>query len=213
MKKRLVFVRHSRQCSNKCNVDVDLAPEGILQAELLAKRLEKSSFDVMYTSTLKRAIQTGDIINKVLNLKVIRRDGINEIDWGDIVGLDSKERLEKYSSFMKERLLRTSDLPFPGGESGEDCFKRAYPVIEEIINSEYQNIIVITHGGLIRTLICGLLDLPFKSKLAFGSSLENTSLTEFIYDSDTSLFTLETLNDHNHLNGRPELMRSSWKER
>lgn len=213
MKKRLVFVRHSRQCSSKCNVDVDLAPEGILQAELLAKRLEGSSFDVMYTSTLRRAIQTGDIINKVLNLKVIRREGINEIDWGDIEGLDNKEREEKYSSFMKERLLRTCDLPFPGGESGEECFKRAYPVIEEIINSDYQNIIVVSHGGLIRTLICGLLDLPFKSKLAFSSSLENTSLTEFIYDSQTSLFTLEILNDHNHLVGRPELMRSSWKER
>lgn len=213
MKKRIILVRHGRQNSSKCNVDVALSPEGILQAELLAKRLEGQNFDIMYTSTLKRAIQTGDIINQALKLNVERRAGINEIDWGAIVGLDNRERMEMYSSFMHDRLLRTSDLPFPGGESGEDCFSRAYPVIKEIIDSPHNSIIVITHGGLIRSLICGLLNLPFKEKLAFGSSLENTSLTKLIYDSETNLFTLETFNDYYHLIGHNELMRSSWKEK
>ena len=114
MKKRIILVRHGRQNSSKCNVDVALSPEGILQAELLAKRLEGQNFDIMYTSTLKRAIQTGDIINQALKLNVERRAGINEIDWGAIVGLDNRERMERYSSFMHDRLLRTSDLPFPG---------------------------------------------------------------------------------------------------
>ena len=213
MKKRIILVRHGRQNSNKCNVDVPLAPEGVLQAELLAKRLKGESFDIMYTSTLIRAIQTGDIINQELGLDIVRRAGINEIDWGDIVGLDHKERFEKYSFFMHERSLRTSDLPFPGGESGEECFNRAYPVIKEMISSEYNSILVVTHGGLIRALICGLLGIPFKHKLDFGSSLENTSLTEFLYDSETELFSLERLNDYNHLEGHIELMRSSWKEK
>ena len=86
MKKRIILIRHGRQNSNKCNVDVPLAPEGVLQAELLAKRLKGESFDIMYTSTLIRAIQTGDIINQELGLDVVRRAGINEIDWGDIDG-------------------------------------------------------------------------------------------------------------------------------
>ena len=70
MKKRIILVRHGRQNSNKCNVDVPLAPEGVLQAELLAKRLKGESFDIMYTSTLIRAIQTGDIITSIDNVAV-----------------------------------------------------------------------------------------------------------------------------------------------
>ncbi|MGN0906512.1 MAG: histidine phosphatase family protein [Bullifex sp.] len=213
MKKRLVFVRHGRQDSSRCNADVKLSPEGILQAELLEKRLQGSSFDIMYTSTLLRAMETGYIINRSLSLDVARRDGLNEIDWGDIVGLNSEERIQRYSAFMKERLLRTSDLPFPGGESGEDAYRRALPVIKEMINSPHENILIVSHGGMIRSLIAGLLGLPFKDKLAFGSSLENTSLTEFLYDSETGLFTLEVLNDHAHLMGHPELMRNAWKEK
>ncbi len=213
MKKRLIFVRHGRQDSSRCNVDVPLSPEGVLQAELLSNRLKGSSFDIMYTSTLIRAVETGDIINRNLGLDVIRRSELNEIDWGDIVGLTNEERLAKFSSFMKERRLRTSDLPFPGGESGEDAYSRARPVIDEIINSPYESILIVSHGGMIRSLIAGLLDLPFRSKLAFGDSLENTSLTEFLYDTETRLFSLESLNDHAHLTGHPELMRSAWKEK
>ena len=212
MKKRLIFVRHGRQDSSRCNVDVPLSPEGVLQAELLSNRLKGSSFDIMYTSTLIRAVETGDIINRNLGLDVIRRSELNEIDWGDIVGLTNEERLAKFSSFMKERRLRTSDLPFPGGESGEDAYSRARPVIDEMLNGPWKSIITVTHGGMIRSLIAGLLGLPFSSKLAFGESLENTSMSEFLYDTDTGLFSMETFNDHAHLFSHPELMRSAWKQ-
>ena len=212
MKKRIVFVRHGRQNSSKCNVDVPLSPEAVLQAELLSERLKGSCFDIMFTSTLIRARETGDIINRNLGLDVIRRERLNEIDWGDLIGLTHAERDEKYGSFLAERQLRTSDLAFPGGESGEDAYRRARPVIDEMLNGPWKSIITVTHGGMIRSLIAGLLDLPFSSKLAFGESLENTSMTEFLYDTETGLFSMETFNDYAHLFSHPELMRSAWKQ-
>ena len=78
-----------------------------------------------------------------------------------------------------------------------------------MINGPWKSIITVTHGGMIRSLIAGLLDLPFSSKLAFGESLENTSMTEFLYDTGTGLFSMETFNDYAHLFSHPELMRSA----
>jgi len=210
MMKHLYFIRHGRQSSKLCNVDVPLSREGQKQAELLRDRLASMSFDIMLTSTLSRAIETGDIINEKLKLEVERYPGLNEIDWGDLTSLTNNERKERYGDFLKERKERNSDLAFPGGENGEDVFSRAYPVIENIVNSNASSILVVTHGGLIRSLIPGLIGMDMKVKLAFAETLENTSITEFVYDPSTSLYTLERLNDYAHLSSHPELLRDNW---
>ena len=57
---RLILIRHGRQSSPLCNVDVDLAEVGRQQAELLAKRLEGLAPDRIYTSALTRAKQTAE---------------------------------------------------------------------------------------------------------------------------------------------------------
>lgn len=208
--KRFFFIRHGRQNATLCNVDVPLSEEGRLQAALLRDRLEKIRFDAAYSSTLMRAVETADIINEKQGLKIERRKELGEIDWGDLTGLDIKRMYEDYGSFLEHRSSRKEDVRFPGGENAEDVFSRCLPVIREIEKSGYEKILIVTHGGLIRSMISGLLGLGFKDSLAFAKVLENTSITEFCYYEDSGLYTLERLNDAAHLACNPELMRSAW---
>ena len=211
--KQIIFIRHGQQNSKLCNVDVPLSDKGVAQAELLKERLSKEEpFDSFYTSVLSRAVETGDIINQALKMDIIRRASLNEIDWGILAGRSDDEMKALAPLFLKERVFRLEDTPFPQGESGEQAYLRAVPVLKEIATSSAKRILIVSHGGLIRALISGLLGLPFKDKLAFSSTLENTSITEFRYNTETELYTLERLNDYAHLAQHPELLRANWKK-
>lgn len=210
--KRIYFIRHGRQESRLCNVDVPLSPEGREQAQLLASRLSGMHFDAFYSSRLQRAVETADIINEKLKMPISRRSELNEIDWGDLTALGDQERNERYPSFLEERRYCTSDLPFPGGESGADVFARMRPFMKEVETGSASSILIVSHGGLIRCMIAGLLGLDMKDKLRFGKNLENTGITEFWYDDVRHLYTLERLNDATHLDAHPELLRSGWQK-
>ena len=208
--KHIYMIRHGRQDSKLCNVDVPLSPEGREQAELLAERLKDRHFDKIYSSVLLRAMETADIINAFHGMEIERRSELNEIDWGDLTGMSIPDMYEEYAEFLDERSRHCEDLRFPGGENCEDVCRRALPVFREIEESDYESILIVTHGGAIRSLISGLLGLRYSDYLAFSKVLENTSITEFRYDEKTRMYTLERLNDYAHLDGHPELCRGAW---
>ena len=64
----IYLIRHGRQNSKLCNVDVELSKEGREQAALVGKRLAKYNIDVVYSSQLIRAVETADIINEYENM-------------------------------------------------------------------------------------------------------------------------------------------------
>jgi Fructose-2,6-bisphosphatase len=206
----LYFIRHGRQDSRLCNDDSPLSEAGRMQAALLAERLSAFHFDAIYASTLKRARETGETIASRLDLPLVTDKRLVEIDWGIFVGQSVDRMYVENPDFFRERALRKTDLAFPGGECGEDVYRRVRPLIDEIEASEAENVLIVAHGGLIRALIPGLLGLPFATKQAFASTLENTSLTVFRRSTKTGLYSLEALNDHAHLFSHPELLRSNW---
>ncbi len=209
MDKELIFIRHGRQTTKDCNLDVPLSDVGRRQAELLGRRLEKETFDCIYTSDFIRAQETTEIINRHLGLPVMTRPGLREIDWGILTGLSPAELYEKYEH-MEDRFLCLEDYTNPGGESGQDVFDRVKPVIDEMVRSDAKRILVVTHGGTIRAIICGLLGIPMRFRLAFGVTIDNTSLTEFLYNSKLDHFSLERFNDYSHLLSDPALLKKNW---
>ena len=89
--------------------------------------------------------------------------------------------------------------------------KRVLPALEEIIHNDYKNVLIITHGGVIRSLCAYLLGLDLSQKGLFGTALEHTSITQFVFHKEAGRFYLQRFNDYAHLEGYPELMRCSWK--
>lgn len=209
----LYLIRHGRQNSTLCNVDVELSPEGRIQAELLRDRLKLYGLDALYSSNLIRARQTAEILNGALGLRHEIREELREISFGLMEGRSDEYNDEHFRDFKEEQKKLLEDIPYPGGENGTSVYERAMPVIQEIVQSGRQNIAVVTHGGTIRVLLAALFGRNQARRFLFGVALENTGITQLVYNEELDRFYLERFNDFAHLEGYPELHRSNMKLR
>lgn len=206
----IYLIRHGRQNSLLCNVNVELSEDGGRQAHILGKRLQGYNIDGLYSSHLKRAVQTAEIVNLYVKQQHIIREGLSEISFGDMEGKTNDFIKSHFAEFKARQMKLEEDIPYPGGECGQDVYKRAMPILEEIIHSGKNNVAVVTHGGVIRALLAGILGLDFSKKLLFATSLENTSITELVYDENYKRFYLQRFNDYSHLEAEPVLLRLNW---
>lgn len=210
--KDIFLVRHGRQCSKLCNVDVALDEIGRCQASLLAQRLQSYQLEKLYSSNLLRARETAEIVNEKLQLPYEVLSDIQEIDFGGFTGKTDEQICESYREFRKERLTHKEDIPYPdGGECGADVVKRVMPQLRRLCERSENRIAVVTHGGVIRSVCAEILHTNQRHKLKFAIDMENTALTHLIYDETRDFFILERFNDFAHLEGREELMRKNWK--
>lgn len=122
---RIYLIRHGRQNSPLCNVNVPLSDAGRRQAELLGERLKKESIDAVWSSDLIRARETADIINEKIRAPRFIREGLREISFGDLEGLSDDVIMERYADFFAARASMKQDLPYPGGESAAVVIRRA----------------------------------------------------------------------------------------
>lgn len=206
----LYLIRHGRQSSPLCNVDVELSSEGRLQAELLQDRLKNYEIDALYSSNLIRARQTAEILNENLRLPLEIREDLREISFGLLEGNTDIFNDEHFREFKEEQRKLLEDIPYPGGENGTSVYERAMPVIQDIVQSGNKNIVVVTHGGTIRVLLAALFGRNQAKRFLFGVSLENTSITQLVYNKENDRFYLERFNDFAHLEGHENLYRRSW---
>lgn len=213
---KLYFIRHGRQDSMLCNVDVGLSAQGHEQAKLVGKRLKEYDIQAIYTSDMIRAIETGEEIGKFFKLspKVIR--GLRETEFGDMEGLTDEEMKEKYKDFYKERDKFEKDLSYPGGENGRECYERmlvaVMQLIEECEKDKIENVAIVSHGGAIRCFLTGILGMDFSRRLQFVKTMENCSITEIHYDRKWDRFYIERVNDYSHLEDHEELLRKHFKK-
>ncbi len=163
---KLILVRHGLSVYNDQNrftgwKDVDLNEQGVTEAEQAVSLLEEINFDMAFTSKLKRANDTLDIILKGIKQEIpIEKDlALNERDYGDLVGQNKAEAAEKFGDEQVQIWRRSYDIPPPGGESLKDTADRVIPYLNEKILPEVyggNNIIVSAHGNSIRAIVMAL---------------------------------------------------------
>ena len=127
---KLVLVRHGESQWNLENrftgwVDVDLSEKGFQEAKNAGMLLKKNGyiFDICYTSVLKRAIKTNDIILNELDLMyipVFKHWRLNERHYGGLTGLNKKEMAEKTSPEQVHIWRRSFDVPPPALEESDE---------------------------------------------------------------------------------------------
>lgn len=202
----IYLVRHGKQNSDLCNVNVPLHEIGIKQAQLLGNRLASYDIDGLYSSDLIRAVETANILktkimdqNPDIILKHEVREGFREIDFGNLEGKTEEAYKIEFADFFNERDRFEDDLPYPGGEGGLQVFQRAYPVLEEITRSGLKNVVVVAHGGTIRSLVAGILGMEHSKMLLFAIGLQNCSITQLYYNEEKKRFYLQRFNDFAHL--------------
>ena len=206
----LYLIRHGRQSSRLCNVDVDLCEEGFRQAALVGERLFLSKIQVVYSSNLLRAVQTAQAANLYWNVEHIIRPELREISFGQMEGMCDEDIALKFADFKREQAKMEADLPYPGGECAADVVARVEPVFKEMAKSGYERIAVVTHGGVIRAMTAHYLGMPLSRWRLLAKSLENCSITELSWDGSCQAFTVDRMNDYAHLEAQPELLRKNW---
>lgn len=206
----IYLIRHGRQCSQLCNVNVELAGAGIKQAELTGERLKKYNIDAVYSSDLIRAEETADIINKYIGAPRFIDSRLQESNFGELTGLENEELKERYKDFLQNRARMQEDIPYPGGDNCEAVFSRAFAAIKDIVQKDYENVAVVTHGGVIRALFAGIAGAPYAKWLTFGRQLENCSISQIFYDKKQETYHLERLNDYAHIENHDELLRKHF---
>ncbi len=207
----IYLIRHGRQNSKLCNVDVELSEEGREQAELTGKRLKNYGIEAVYSSNLLRAVETADIINQYLEKPRFYDDRLREAEFGAMTGLENAVLKERFKDFLEKRATMTEDIPYPGGgENSEMVFQRAKEALDEIAKLDYDNVCIVTHGGLIRALLTGLAGAPPAKWLTFGRQLENCSITEILYDEEMGTYHIERVNDYAHFENEDRLLRKHF---
>ena len=181
----LVLVRHGQSEWNLKNLftgwkDVDLTEAGVAEARAAGRKLKAQGlgFDVAYTSALKRAQRTLDLILEEMGqsgIPIVRDQALNERDYGDLVGLNKDDARKKWGEEQVLIWRRSYDVPPPGGESLKDTVARALPYfVQEILPRVLRGdrVLVSAHGNSLRALIMVLERLTpaaiLKRELATG---------------------------------------------
>ncbi|MBQ8892585.1 MAG: 2,3-diphosphoglycerate-dependent phosphoglycerate mutase [Bacilli bacterium] len=217
---KLVLVRHGESIWNKENkftgwTDVDLSEKGIEEAKNAGKKLKEAgfTFDLAYTSVLKRANHTLDIIldELDLNIPISYAWQLNERHYGALQGLNKDETRKKYGEEQVHIWRRSYDVTPPSLDSEDErytemlsryteyvphteCLKdtveRVVPYFEGTIVPNLKNnkkVIIVAHGNSLRGLIKYLDNVSDEDII----NLEIPTGSPIVYELDDDLKTIK----------------------
>lgn len=178
--------------------DAELTETGLRQAHLTGKHLSKVRFNAIYSSDLKRAVQTAEIISSYQQELLLEVDKqIREIHMG-VFHTNSEEQIRKdHPEFYNEFLKKDTDFKYPEGESGEEVQKRTLNFLESIKFKKLDNVCIVCHGGVIRSVISHFLGLPQSKR--FNLYPFNCGISLLRYDDENNNFKVISINEISHL--------------
>ena len=202
MKTKVFLVRHGETEWNRLGKfqgckNIDLSKEGIVQAQYLSERFN-DNFHYIYTSPLKRAVQTANVIATNNTTKPIIVNELREINFGEWEGLTIKEISNNFPKEFNDWRNDKVEAPMCGGDlSLKNASIRAKNAITEIVDiHKEKKILIVAHGGIIKAGLIGLFewDMTMYHKINLG----NTAICEIDFDFDLNP-TIVKINDTSHL--------------
>ena len=156
---KILFVRHGKDDDRYRGgwSNLDLTDEGVEQVMELAKHLKKykEEYNIsrIVSSDLQRALTTSRIIAKELKLCITKEEAIRETNNGDLAGMLNEEALLKYPGLFFSSL--DMDEAYPNGESPQEFYVRIKEWFGRFVDehkNDKENILVVTHGGVINII-------------------------------------------------------------
>ncbi len=162
---KLILIRHGESVANHLGVvaghnDYPLTELGFEQAEQTAAHLANEEIDAVYSSDLRRAMETARPHAKLRGMEVIPSRELREVFCGDWEGARFDDLQEKdYDRFVNGFVKDFMRFTFPNGEYAMDCGRRLYNEVVRIARKhEEKTVLIATHGAALRafwTIICG----------------------------------------------------------
>jgi probable phosphoglycerate mutase len=198
------FGRHGESEWNAENrlcgrTDVSLSEAGRRQAARLAERLRALPPDAIYTSPLRRAMETAEIIAQGTGLTPAVDERIIEINYGAWEGRTFAEIMAQDGEAFRVWDADPGTVSPPGGESGNQALARIVPFLNELgagHTGEREHVVIVCHKTVCRLVVCHVLGLA-PSEYRRRLSMENAALN-IIAPSDSG-WRLVLFNDTSHL--------------
>jgi broad specificity phosphatase PhoE len=196
----LILARHGETVWNvekiyRGRADVNLDEVGVKQAGLLGKYLSNWELEAIYSSPLRRAIDTANIIARYQNIGVHIAEGLIDFDYGELQSLPEQEAKRLYPTIHNEWHNNPHKVKMPGGESLEDVKRRAIEVVNDVLSKYQGSIVLVAHRVVNKVLICSLLGL--NNSYFWNIKQDVGGITIFNYADGR--FVLTRHNDISHL--------------
>ncbi len=153
----------ARCCIGGCT-DVSLSNHGQIQAQKLKEYFDNKAIDLIYSSPMKRCIETAKIIANQKK-RIVLTEQLREINMGAWEGLTFEEIRDQYQKVYDARGKDILNIAPPGGESFVDCAARVNRAFKSILENSHGNIIIISHAGANRTILSKLSETPLSDLL------------------------------------------------
>jgi broad specificity phosphatase PhoE len=189
----LILARHGETAWNvekvyRGRTDVNLA-------ELLAKHLSNWELEAIYSSPLRRAIDTANIIAGYQKIGIHIVEGLIDFDYGEWQSLSEQRVKNLYPTLHDEWQDNPHKVRMPGGESLEDVKKRAIKVVNDVLSEYHGSVVLVSHRVVNKVLICSLLGLG--NSYFWNIKQDVCGITIFNYVDGR--FILTKHNDTSHL--------------
>lgn len=168
MGRNLYLLRHGKTGTGGRYIgasDLPLAAEAYFRLSDTATSLRTKPLTQILCSPMRRCRQTAEHLGLQIGMEVW--EDLREVDFGLWEGKTFAEIAGEYPDVVELWASGSTDFAFPGGERIADFLARVRRVRERIDRMEEDNLLVISHGGLIRHLICDYLGLSSPNYLLF----------------------------------------------
>jgi broad specificity phosphatase PhoE len=162
---QIILVRHGAtdwNLQHRCqgSSDRDLSDVGLRQAEEIAAQLRQETIHGIYSSDLKRARRTAEVISAHHRLPVIIEESIRELDHGHLEGLTFNEIKQNYGEFLARWRSEPAELQVPGGERLADVAERAWLGLHRIVtrHEPSDTIVIVSHNFPIVGIVCRITE-------------------------------------------------------
>ncbi|MBL8160653.1 MAG: histidine phosphatase family protein [Anaerolineae bacterium] len=200
--KRVIFIRPgetdwNRQLRWQGWVAIPLNELGRKQAQRLASFMRNIGISALYSSDLRRALETAQLIVEPLDFQPILDERLRERNIGDWQGLTPDE-MQNWFPDEYARLMEDPDnFRVPGGESRADVRKRMRAAFDDIIaQAAGETVAIMSHTTAINALLTDLLPGGYRTKTLFSNSSVTT-----IHLGDDGVWQLVAADDVMHLEG------------
>lgn len=205
----LYFLRHGQTTSSRedtfcgSGLDPELTPDGLEMARAFADTYRQKAWRAIYTSKLRRSIETAQPLCDALGMTPQVRAELNEIAYGKWEGLTKEEVDRRHHNDYVSWLADPAWYAPTGGELAVVIAQRGLQIIEELKQSFSEgNVLVVSHKATIRIILCSLLGIEVgRFRYRLGCPVGSVSVVELTPQGPL----LHSLADRSHLS---ETLRS-----
>jgi broad specificity phosphatase PhoE len=196
----IILARHGQTAWNVDKIfrgrsEVGLDGVGTKQAELLGRYLSSFELDAIYSSPLKRALDTANIVAGYQDVGVQIARGLIDLDFGEWQSLPEREVRQRYPALLDEWHTNPGKVRMPSGECLEDVRTRAAEVVNDAVSKYESSVLLVSHRVVVKVLICSLLGLD--NSHFWSISQDVGAIT--VFDYSAGRFILTKHNDTCHL--------------